>query len=214
MGVLLLSVTKYIFFVPLRSVVKSEILPQKELSMKSIRIFFGAVLLVVLPAVVLGQSLQLLDSSLFYQTTDYRPGDKKILVKKLTYDTDFYGYDLIDNTHVFLAYQRQDAPEGRAVLAIYDVEKEKEKIIDEVKATRTSSFLYNRENGTVLFNGLDGIYMLRVKGFLAGLLAKPRLVLSGTDFYKIFWVNAKKFGYNEFDEKTRQVSTKYQTLSD
>ncbi len=182
--------------------------------MKSILFFFGVLFLAILPNVVLGQSLQLLDSSLFYRKADYRPGDKKILVKKLTYDTDFYGYDLIDGTHVFLAYQRQDTPEGRAVLAIYDVEKEKEKVLDEVNASRTTSFLYNQENGMVLFNGPDGIYILRVKGFLAGLLARPRLVLSGTDFYKIFWVDAKKFGYNEFDEKTRQVSTKYHTVSD
>ncbi len=182
--------------------------------MKSIPVFLGTLLLIVFPSFVLGQSLQLLDSSLFYRKADYRPGDKKILVKKLTYDTDFYGYDLIDNTHVFLAYQQQDNPEGRAVLAIYDVENEKEKVIDEVNAARTTSFLYNQENGMVLFNGVDGIYTLRVKGFLAGLFAKPRLVLSGTDYYKIFWVNAKKFGYNEFDETTRQVRTKYQTLSD
>ncbi len=170
--------------------------------------------MIIFPSFVSGQSLQLLDSSLFYRKADYRPGDKKILVKKLTYDTDFYGYDLIDSTHIFLAYQRQDTPGGRAVLAIYDVEKEKEKVIDEVNAARTTIFLYNQENGMVLFNGIDGIYTLKIKGFLSGLFAKPRMVISGMDFYKIFWVDAKKFGYNEFDEKTRQVATKYHTLSD
>ena len=177
--------------------------------MRSTVIFLGALFMIILPSFVFGQSLQMIDSSLFY-----RQGDKKVLVKKLPYDTDFYGYDLVDNTHVFLAYQRQGTSEGRAVLAIYDAEKEKEKIIDEVNAARTSSFLYNRENGQVLFNGIDGIYTLRIKGFLSGLFAKPRLVISGPDFYKIFWVDAKKFGYNEFDEKARQVMTKYHTLSD
>jgi hypothetical protein len=170
--------------------------------------------MIILPSFVYGQSLQLLDSSLFYRKADSRPGDKKILVKSLKYDTDFYGYDLIDSTHVFLAYQRQGTAEGRAVLAIYDIDKEKEKIVDEVGAARTTSFLYNWENGQVLFNGIDGIYTLRIKGFLSGLFAKPRLVISGPDFYKIFWVDAKKFGYNEFDEKTRQVTTKYHNLSD
>lgn len=170
--------------------------------------------MIVPPSFVSGQSLQLLDSSLFYRKADYRPGDKKILVKSLKYDTDFYGYDLVDNTHVFLAYQREDAPEGRAVLAIYDIEKEKEKVIDEVNAARTTNFLYNQENGMVLFNGINGISTLKIKGFLSGIFAKPRLVIIGQDFYKIFWIDAKKFGYNEFDEKTRRVTTKYHTLSD
>src|SRR3990172_444624 len=124
--------------------------------MKSISLFWGTILLLAAPLVVFDQSLQLLDSSLFYRKADYRPGDKKILVKELKNDTDFYGYDLIDSTHVFLAYQRQDTPEGRAVLAIYDAEKEKEKVVDEVNASRTTSFLYNQENGMVLFNGVDG----------------------------------------------------------
>ncbi len=182
--------------------------------MKSIFVFLGTLLMIVSPSVFSAQSLQLLDSSLFYRKADYRPGDKKMLVKKLTYDTDFYGYDLIDSTHVFLAYQRQDTPEGRAVLAIYDTDKEAEKVVDEVGAARTTSFLYNPENGLVLFNGIDGIYTVRIKGLLSGLLVKPRLVISGSNFYKIFWVNAKKFGYNEFDKKTRQVTTQYHTLSD
>lgn len=182
--------------------------------MRSPVIYFGALIMIIVPSFGFGQSLQLLDSSLFYRKADYRSGDKKILVKKLMYDTDFYGYDLIDSTHVFLAYQRQDSPVGRAVLAIYDVEKEKEKVVDEVNAARTTNFLYNQENGMVLFNGIDGIYTLKIKGFLSGLFAKPRLLISGPDFYKIFWVDAKKFGYNEFDEKNRQVTTKYYTLSD
>ena len=75
--------------------------------MKSVCVFTGALLMIILPSFVYGQSLQLLDSSLFYRKADSRPGDKKILLKSLKYDTDFYGYDLIDSTHVFLAYQRQ-----------------------------------------------------------------------------------------------------------
>jgi len=180
--------------------------------MKSISLFWGTILLLAAPLVVFDQSLQLLDSSLFYRKADYRPGDKKILVKELKNDTDFYGYDLVDATHIFFAYQRQDLSEGKAILAIYDVETGKEKIIVEVGAARTTSFLYNQENGRVLFNGIDGIYTLRIKGFLSGLFAKPELVLSGTDFYKIFWVDARKFGYNELNEKTRHVETKYYTL--
>ncbi len=182
--------------------------------MKSIFVFLGTLLMIVSPAVVSAQSLQLLDSSLFYRKADYRPGDKKILIKELKNDTDFYGYDLIDSTHVFLTYQRQDTVEGRAVLAIYDVEAGKEKIIEEVAAKRTTGFLYNRENGMVLFNGVDGIYTIRIKGFLSGLFANLKRVLTGPDFYKVFWVDARTFGYNEFDEKTRQVTTKYHTLSD
>lgn len=174
--------------------------------MKSKLTIMVFVLLLVLPAALFGQSVDLIDSALVF-----REGKKTILVKKMPTDTDFYGYDLVDNTHVFLAYRRQNSTAERAILALYDIESEKEKIIDEVPAARTTRFIYNRENGLVLFNGIDGIYTLRIKGFLSG-LSTPKRIMSGADYYKVFWIDANTFGYNEFDEKTRQVVTKHALL--
>jgi hypothetical protein len=172
----------------------------------------AVLLLEIFSTAAFGQSLKLDGTTLYYQQ-----GGKSLPIRKLEAKTDFYGFDLMDKTHVFIAYQMQGYAEAVAVMAIYDVETGKEQKIGELGGAGESHFTYNRENKLVLYNIDDGMYALEIADPRAGSFAKPVLILrqpAGKSFYNPSWIDARTFRYEAIDSRSGHTTIKSFTLPD
>lgn len=121
------------------------------------RIAFISTMVFLLPVNFYAQTLRVLwGNTLYYQTKD-----TLIEIKRLDHYR-FQGYDIIDSTHIFLAYIDPKFTAVATLLYIYDLKANKEKFIGEIGATGESEFFYNKENDYVLFDWHDGIYVFKL----------------------------------------------------
>jgi len=112
------------------------------------------ILLIGIFSIANAQELKILFGNILY----YHNKDKIIEVKRLSDGNYFYGYDIIDNTKIFMAYQNESAGDADAIISIYDLKTNKEIKLGELGAVGETSFVYN--NGLVVFNWYNGIYIL------------------------------------------------------
>ncbi len=127
------------------------------------------------------QELKILFGNLLY----YHNKDKIIEVKRLNDGNYFYGYDIIDSTKIFMAYQNESAGDADAIISIYDLESNKEIKLGELGAVGESSFVYY--NGLVVFNWYNGVYLLKLD-LKNNSFKKIKIYDSQTSFAP-FWYN-------------------------
>lgn len=101
------------------------------------------------------------------------------------------GYGVLDDKHIFLAYQPADQAEAVTIISVVDRDTGSEHILDELGGTGESFFDYNRKNGLVVFNWVDGIYVFEPSRH------KPeyRKVADCEDSFEVFWVDPSTVGY-------------------
>ena len=87
--------------------------------------------------------------------------DSLFQIKILSSDSNFQGYAVIDSINVFIAYQDETNAEASTIISIVNIRTGKESKLTVLYATGDSQFEYNQENGLVVFNLLDGIYILK-----------------------------------------------------
>ena len=134
-----------------------------------------------------------------YQILFYRYHDKLVLVKEFEKECEFRGYNVIDSTHIFLAYQPEGFSEASAIIAIYDVTKKKENILFELGGAGESIFDYNKNNGLVVFNWLEGIYVCPLNNFKE---SNVKLLLKGINLFNPYWIDSSNIGYTEWSNQT------------
>ncbi|APF20836.1 hypothetical protein Calab_1055 [Caldithrix abyssi DSM 13497] len=114
------------------------------------------ILLIGIFSMANAQELKILFGNFLY----YHNKDKIVEVKRLSDTNYFYGYDIMDSTKIFMAYQNESTGEADAIISIYDLKKNQEIKLGELGAVGETSFVYNKRNGYVVFNWYDGVYVL------------------------------------------------------
>ncbi len=162
-------------------------------------------LILIFTHCVNGQSLKIVyGDRLFYQT-----GNNIYEIKKLKDCSSFRGYDIIDSLHIFLAYDPETSAEASTKISVYNIETQKEKVIDELGGTGESFFVYNKKNDMVLLNLSDGLYIFKLHNSKKEIVDKLDLkkILNCTECFLPFWIDSKILGYQKFENG--HLITKY-----
>lgn len=155
-----------------------------------------------------GQSLKIYFGDRLY----YQNSENIYKIKQLERASSFQGYDIIDSTHIFLAYENEKDAEASAYIAVYDISTGDEILIEELGLTGESFFLYNKQNDLVLFNWYDGLYTFKLHNSENQITLKPekKRIIDCKECYLPFWVNSEMVGYMVFENE--KWITKYMKL--
>lgn len=139
----------------------------------------------------------------------YQNGANFYEIKKVKDGSSFHGYDMVDSSRVFIAYDPETGAEVSTKIAVYDVKKQSEKILGELGATGESFFVYSKETDFVAFNWYDGIYVFRLHNANKEIIRKiePRLIVKCDSCELPFWVDASTIGYQDY--KNKKVLIRY-----
>jgi hypothetical protein len=154
------------------------------------------------------QSLKIIYGDRLY----YHNKDKFYEIKKREHAESFQGYDIVDSTHIFIAYDPEKSAEASTYLAVYDIKTKTEKFIYELGGTGESFFIYNKDNDLVLFNWYNGINIFKLHKENNAIIDKfePKLIIECEECYLPFWVDSKTIGYQQFENG--EWVTKYHNL--
>jgi hypothetical protein len=133
-----------------------------------------------------------------WQDRLYLKADNKLLLVKQDVGENLRGYGMIDDHQVFLAYQAPGEAEAITIISIVDMRTGKEKKLDEIGGTGESFFDYNQENGRVVFNWVDGIYVFTLREFWPN---RYKLVARSSNSFEAFWIDATTIGYTDLQGK-------------
>ncbi len=156
-----------------------------------------------------GQSLKVV----FGDLTLFRGGDATII--KSGDDCEYFqGYDLIDNNHVFIAYQPLGTDEATTILCVVEIGIGKEiPLTDTLRIRGFCTFQYNSQNDLILFDWFDGAYVLKVHDSYGNVEPykkgrKPRKILSidpDKEPFSCFWIDAKRYGVKMTTDKNYSI---------
>jgi len=154
-------------------------------------------------------------------------GDRLILIskgqihviKQLEKNSYFQGYDIVDSTHVFMAYIPHGFAEASTILAVYDMKTNLEYFITEIGGTGESFFHYNQENGLVMFNWISevkrgsAIFSFKLELNPQGTKKEklenfePKVIFEcQEDCFMPFWVDEKTISYQVWEND--KITTK------
>jgi len=151
-----------------------------------------------------GQSLKIFHNTLYYQKND-----TLVEVKRIEDCSEFQGYDIVDSTHIFIAYL-DDCGEASTDIIIYDTELQKEISVGWIPGTGESTFRYNRMNDLVLFNWEEGLYTFKLhepqyEKSLTKIIPTP--LFDCMNCYIPFWVDSNTIGYLQYIDSIKVCKT-------
>ncbi len=134
---------------------------------------------------------------------------ERILIKSDKDSDCFRGYDIIDSNHVFVSYEPHGIGDAATILAVIDIDMEKEiQLTESLGGTGASIFEYNSRNDLILFDSYDGVYILKVHDSTGNVEPykrgkKPKKILTidpHQGAFTCFWVDAKSYGVRMHDK--------------
>ena len=160
------------------------------------------------------QSLKIIYGNMLY----YQNGKTLIKVLQREHSDSFEGYDIIDNTHIFLAYQPEEYAEAMAIISVYNIKTHREQKIQIIGDTGESFFVYNNKNDLVVFNWFDGIFVFKLHDKNNNIIKKLPYVIQikkgdGQD-YNPFWANTNTIVYQVWDKRSQKYKIKYLRVSE
>lgn len=131
----------------------------------------------------------------------YHDKDKFFEIKHLEHASNFYGYDIIDSTHIFLAYYPEKSAEASTYLTVYNINTKEEEFIQELGGTGESIFQYHKENDLVVFNWYNGLNIFKLHDSNGKIVDEIslRLILECNNCYFPFWVDTENIGYYDYE---------------
>jgi len=139
---------------------------------------------------------------------DYQKEDVFVRVKQLAKDSYFYGYGIVDSTHIFVAYQPEEQAEASAIIQVVDLATQKANFIGELGGTGESFFDYNRQNGYLVFNWVDGIAILQLRNPAkdkSGMLS-PKIIYQCQNCSETRWLDHETIAFTVWNGDKRELN--------
>ncbi len=150
------------------------------------------------------QSLTIIYGNRLY----YHKADKFVEIKRLEDCSSFQGYDIVDSSHIFIAYNPEISAEASVYIVIFDLDTGKESLIEELGGTGESFFQYNPENDLVAFNWGNGINVFKLHASNNKFIEKIEpILLVECDCYLPYWIDRNTIGYQVWENDKWRVKT-------
>ena len=141
-----------------------------------------------------------------YKLIVYVDGEYREIIKE---SKGFYGYGILDENRIFIAYQPYESSGALAVVMVHNLKEKKNKILFKVSNAGETSFDINNASKKIVYTDPDGIKVLTIHKDNSYTVTKVfSLEASASAASFPFWIDEKTIGFTCSDEKPGEVFRK------